>query len=125
MLDVARRSAPGATHRRASLDLLPLSDATFDLVVCGLALTHVRHVSNAIAELARVLRGDGRLLVSDVHPVAVMTGAHAFFRRPSGERCVIRNELHWHGEYVDAFAATNLRVTRCVEPRLTKDTLDA
>ena len=56
-------------------------------------------------------------MISDVHPVAVATGAHAFFRLEDGSRAVVRNELHWHGEYLEAFTEAGLRVHHCVEPR--------
>lgn len=125
MLAHARRNAPAAEYGVATLNELPFDDRTWDLVVCGLALTHVSSLEPAIAEFSRVLRHGGQLVISDVHPVAVATGAHAFFRNPDGSRCVIRNEQHWHGEYMDAFANAGLRVTRCLEPRFTEQVLEA
>ena len=53
------------------------------------------------------------------------TGAHAFFRLENGARAVVRNELHWHGEYVEAFAASGLRLRHCLEPRFSQEVLDA
>jgi ubiquinone/menaquinone biosynthesis C-methylase UbiE len=125
MLDRAHSNAPEATLQLGSLLQLPFPDASFDVVCCGLALTHVLLLQPAIAELARVLREGGRLLLSDVHPVAVATGSHAFFRYPDDSRGVVRNELHWHGEYLDAFASAGLRVRRCLEPRFSQSVLEA
>jgi ubiquinone/menaquinone biosynthesis C-methylase UbiE len=125
MLRRARSNAPQATYHRASFLELPFPDALFDIVCCGLALTHAPVVRPAITQMARVLTHGGHLLISDVHPFAVATGAHAFFRRPDGSRGVVRNELHWHSEYLDAFAAAGLRVRRCVEPRFTEEVLQA
>jgi SAM-dependent methyltransferase len=125
MLSRARSSAPQATYHRASLLRLPFPDASFDIVCCGLALTHVPSLHPAIAEMARVLTHGGHMVISDVHPVAVATGAHAFFRHPDGSRGVVRNELHWHGDYVDAFATAGLRIRRCLEPRFSKNVLHA
>jgi ubiquinone/menaquinone biosynthesis C-methylase UbiE len=125
MLSRARSSAPQATYHRASFLRLPFPDASFDIVCCGLALTHVPLLHGAITEMARVLTDGGHLLISDVHPFAVATGAHAFFRHPDGSRGVVRNVLHWHGEYHDAFATAGLRVRRCLEPRFSKKVLDA
>ena len=95
---------------------LPFRDGGFDLVTCGLALTHVADLGRSIAELARVVRPGGHIVLSDVHPVAVATGAHAFFRRPDGTRGATRNEIHWPGSYVDAFLAAGLRIEGCREP---------
>jgi ubiquinone/menaquinone biosynthesis C-methylase UbiE len=125
MLERARANVPEATFRTGSLQQLPFADGSFDVVCCGLALTHVPLLEPAIAELSRVLVEGGRLLLSDMHPVAVATGSHAFFRYPDGSRGVVRNELHWHGEYLDAFAASGLRVRRCVEPRFSQLVLEA
>ena len=125
MLVRARENVPEATFHTGSLQQLPCADGLFDVVCCGLALTHVQLLDPAIAELSRVLRDGGRLLVSDIHPVAVATGSHAFFRYPDGSRGVVRNELHWHGEYLDAFTAAGLRVRRCIEPRFSDSVLGA
>lgn len=125
MLRRAQASTPNATFQRASFLDLPFPDESFNIVCCGLALTHTSELASAIAELARVLTRGGRLLISDVHPVAVATGAHAFFRLENGARAVVRNELHWHGEYVEAFAATGLRIRQCLEPRFSQEVLDA
>jgi ubiquinone/menaquinone biosynthesis C-methylase UbiE len=125
MLERARKNVPEATLRAGSLLDLPFPDASFDVVCCALALTHVLLLEPAIAELTRVLSAGGVLLLSDVHPVAVATGSHAFFRYPDDSRGVVRNELHWHGEYLDAFASAGLRVRRCLEPRFSQKVLEA
>jgi SAM-dependent methyltransferase len=43
---------------------LPFGDETFDTVLCTMVLEHVDDVERAMAEVARVLRPGGRLLVS-------------------------------------------------------------
>jgi len=121
MLARARRELPTADFRVGSLTSLPVAASAFDLVTCGLALTHLTALGPAIGELARTLRPGGRLVVSDIHPVAVVLGGHAFFRREDGSRCVIRNHVHWHAEYLDAFAASGLRIRRCLEPSYTPE----
>ena len=121
MLARARRELPAADFRVGSLTALPVAASTCDLVTCGLALTHLAALGPAIGELARALRPGGRLVLSDIHPVSVVLGGHAFFRREDGSRCVIRNHVHWHAEYLDAFAAGGLRVRRCLEPLYTPE----
>jgi SAM-dependent methyltransferase len=125
MLERARTNVPEAVFLYGSFLDLPFPDASFDTVCCGLALTHVQALRPVIDELARVLRVGGRMLLSDMHPFAVATGSHAFFRHPDGSRAVVRNELHWHGEYLDAFATAGLRIRGCVEPRFSDDVLEA
>jgi SAM-dependent methyltransferase len=45
---------------------LPFLDASFDLVVCRGAMHHFLHPEQPIAEMARVCRAEGRVVVSDM-----------------------------------------------------------
>jgi ubiquinone/menaquinone biosynthesis C-methylase UbiE len=116
MLVRARTNAPRAALVLGDLNRLPIHDQSIDVLVCALALTHVRALSGPVTELARVLRPGGHLILSDIHPVAVTTGAHAFFVRPDGSRGVARNEIHWASEYVTAFRAAHLTIEQAAEP---------
>ncbi len=49
MLARARRQVPGAGFLAGDVHALPVAEATMDLVVCALALTHVRALSPALA----------------------------------------------------------------------------
>jgi SAM-dependent methyltransferase len=62
-LDRARRWAPGACVARASVDRLPFADMAFDAVVLLDVLEHVDDRA-ALAEVRRVLRRRGALIVS-------------------------------------------------------------
>lgn len=115
MLTVARGKAPTAQFRTGQLDALGLPDASIDLVICALSLTHVPTLERAIAELARVLVAGGRLILSDVHPFCTALGLHAFFRTASESRGCIRNIHHSLSDYLAAFAAAQLEVVRCIE----------
>jgi ubiquinone/menaquinone biosynthesis C-methylase UbiE len=116
MLSHARANVPGASLVLGDIRQLPISDANMDVVVCGLALTHVSTIREPIAEIARTLRPGGRLVISDIHPVAAATGAHAFFVRGDGTRGVTRNHVHWPSAYVDAFRSAGLVVDAVAEP---------
>lgn len=115
MLARARENVTDAWLLRADLLRLPFREASFDVVTCALALTHVADLRAAFARFAHALAPGGILVVSDIHPVAVATGGHAFFRRQDGSRGVARNEIHWPGAYVDAATAAGLVVRRCVD----------
>jgi len=100
---------------RADLARLPLRDDSIDVLTCGLALTHVDELALPIEGFARVVAPGGVVVIPDIHPVAVATGAHAFFRRADGSRGVTRNRVHWPGAYVDAAVEAGLRVERCLD----------
>jgi ubiquinone/menaquinone biosynthesis C-methylase UbiE len=116
MLALARKKVPAADFRRGRLDDLPVQDASVDLVTCALALTHVPDLAPVLREFARVLRPGGQVVLSDIHPVATMTGAVAAF--PGGDRTLsyVTSEIHQISDYLTAFRAAGLTVLNCLEP---------
>jgi demethylmenaquinone methyltransferase/2-methoxy-6-polyprenyl-1,4-benzoquinol methylase len=51
-------------------EALPFADASFDLVTVGFGLRNMTHKERALAEMARVLRPGGRLVVLEFSRVA-------------------------------------------------------
>jgi ubiquinone/menaquinone biosynthesis C-methylase UbiE len=115
MLARARERLPEGDFRAGQLDALPLEDGSVDLVVCSLALTHLDDPTPAIAELVRVVRPGGRIVLSDVHPSWIALGAQAAFRDADERRGYVRNHIHWVSTYLRAFTATGLDVLDCRE----------
>lgn len=119
MLARARTKLPGADFRLGELTALPLADGEVVGAVCALALSHLSEIGPAIAELARVLRPGGRLVVSNPHPFATaILGWRAVFVDPDGRRSMIPEYPHLHGDYIAAFNDAGLTVRRCIEPPL-------
>ncbi len=123
MLEKARARVPGVDLRQGDLESLPLDDASVDLAVCALALSHLPDPTKAIAELARVLRPGGRLILSDLHPTMLLLGGSALFIEEGGSAGNVKSFHHAHGVYLDAFRAVGLEVVRCVEPTLEEQDL--
>lgn len=69
MLDIARNRATEvgrtATLQQADAHQLPFDDASFDTVVCTFGLCAIPDHTRAIAEMTRVLRPGGRLILVD------------------------------------------------------------
>jgi ubiquinone/menaquinone biosynthesis C-methylase UbiE len=69
MLDIARGRAADldrtATLQRADAHQLPFHDASFDTAVCTFGLCAIPDHTRAIAEMTRVLRPGGRLILVD------------------------------------------------------------
>lgn len=63
--DRARTLGMKADLREASVDALPFADASFDTVISTITLCNVPDERAAIAEMSRVLRPGGRLILSD------------------------------------------------------------
>jgi len=76
---------------------LPFLDASFDLVVCRGAMHHFLHPEQQVAEMARVCRPEGRVVVSDM--VATSAEARERFDQvhryldPSHARTLLEAEL--------------------------------
>jgi SAM-dependent methyltransferase len=116
MLDRARHRVPSAEFRRGDLGELPVADASVDLVVCALALTHLPDLRPVFAEFARVLRPGGHLLVSDIHADRVLRGSVPTVRDAGGRPGLLPAYRHLVGDYLRAALPAGLRVLRCEEP---------
>jgi SAM-dependent methyltransferase len=116
MLAVAARTVPEARTILADVRDLPLADGCADVVVCALALSHLPDLA-PVAELARLLRPGGRLVVSNVHPFATaVLGERAWTATADGGRARIPEHPHPLGAYVHAFRAAGLVPTALLEP---------
>jgi len=81
MLGVAAQK-PGLVGRLVQADgvAAPFRDACADVVLCALVIGHMRPISPAMAELARVAAPGGRVIVTDFHPDALRRGWKRTFR---------------------------------------------
>jgi ubiquinone/menaquinone biosynthesis C-methylase UbiE len=80
LLEAARK--PGLAGRLALADArhIPLVDGAADLTLCSFALGYFPSPRQAIAEMARVSRKGGRVVVTDLHPCALSAGWTRSFR---------------------------------------------
>jgi len=79
---VEAKKKRGLDGRLAQADTrrLPLADRCADVVLCALSLGHMAPLESAVAELARLVRPGGTLLVTDFHPAAIERGWKRTFR---------------------------------------------
>jgi len=112
MLAIARRKVPQADFRIGDLTRLPLEDGSVDVAVCALALTHLPDPEPAIAELARVVRPDGTIVLADAHPAFVQLQGQALFPREDGF-AFVRNYPHLRTSSPRLAKASRYRLCRC------------
>lgn len=122
MLEVARAKAPEVRFEQGDVLDLPLADDAVDAAVCSLALTHVPDLGAAVAELARVVRPGGTIVLADIHPVMALIGGTAAFPHEGG-LAHVRNLHHPVSSYVRSFRAAGLEVVDCVEVQHVAETL--
>jgi ubiquinone/menaquinone biosynthesis C-methylase UbiE len=118
MLAVARNKLPGVHFEQGDIEQLAFADGSFDLVVIALALCHLADPTAAVAELARVLRPGGTLVIADPHPAAGVVGGQAFYGSivPGRPMTWVRNHYHQASTWLRAFRAAGLQVDDCIEP---------
>ena len=106
MLERARRKVSAADVRFIVHDLhepLPFDDASFDAVVSGLVLEHLRDLDRFFIEAHRVLRSEGRAVMSAMHPAMFLRGSRARFTDPDSGEVVAPGSLpHRLGDFVMA-----------------------
>ncbi len=92
----ARRPRERRVRHLAAADVraLPFAAASFDLVWCRLVLGHLPSLEDAYAELARVCRPRGAVVVSDFHPAAAAAGHARTFRAADGALHAVEHHVH-------------------------------
>ncbi|HEU5425515.1 MAG TPA: methyltransferase domain-containing protein [Actinocrinis sp.] len=117
MLAVAAKKLPDVDLRQGALEALPLTDNSVDLIVCALALCHVRDLGPVFAQFARVLRPGGHLVISDPHQLLSYIRP-TVPREPGadGRRTILAE----HHRPLSAYLATALphrfQLRHCAEP---------
>ena len=124
MLAVAREKLPDAELHEADLRDLPLPDDSVDLVVCGIALSHFPDLAPVFAELVRVLRPSGHLVLSDSRGLIGDIGLPLARTRPDGTAGYIPVWSRLASDYIAAALPLGLQVRRCEEVRRTTPLVD-
>lgn len=134
MVDLARqRLGEDADLHVADLSApLPFDDAEFDDVVASLVLHYLEDWSGPLAELRRVLKPGGRLILSVIHPAVYAIAypkADYFALTKYSEDYVMDGQTvwltYWHRPLhaiADAFAAAGFRIATISEPPPSPDT---
>ena len=71
MLQAAKKRLAGTPNidlRRGDLEALPIDDGRLDAATLMLVLHHVPEPARALAEVARVLKPEGRVIIADMQP---------------------------------------------------------
>lgn len=119
MLGQARRRIGDAHVRFVQHDIRkpwPLADESSDIVVANLVLEHVQELGRIFAEVARILRPGGELLICELHPERQRRGAQAQFQdAATGAVRLIEAHRHTTAEYVNQGIAAGLRLVQVGE----------
>jgi ubiquinone/menaquinone biosynthesis C-methylase UbiE len=116
MLSIARAKVPQGSFAVAAMDALPVADASVDIMINALAMTHVSDLVPVLAEAARVLRPGGHLLVSDVRGYFIGSGLTPLGEEdPEGNVGYIPSWSHATSAYLQAALPHGFVVRACRE----------
>ena len=116
MLARARDSHPSVRFTLGSLQHLPLETESVDLAVCALALVHQPSLEEPMAELARVVRPGGDVVVSDVHHLLLYLGGVIEKADARGQLGVLPTHRYLPTDYLNAGLSAGLSLEACAEP---------
>ena len=102
-----RGIAPHAAQ--ADMMALPLPSNALDGIVCGLAIGHVKDLSQALSEMSRILRVGGFALLSDLHLDLKAQNAQRTFSA-QGQTYAIEHYWHTEQDYERATQAAGLQL---------------
>ena len=120
------RAKPGAgAVRLVRHDLamgLPFASGSMDRVTCCLVLEHVADLASAFAEMSRISRAGGFVLVSDLHPAMRLLGTQAQFTDPAtGRKTRPVGARHQLSDYVIAATRAGLHIDHMSEHVVDKE----
>ena len=115
---LSRARDAGTNLIQADLCRLCLRAQSFQVVVCGLAVGHVKSLRKALVEIARVLTPGGTVVYSDLHPLGSWLGWRRTFRDKDGAERTVPHYTHFYSEHAAACAAAGLRIEEVREPRI-------
>jgi ubiquinone/menaquinone biosynthesis C-methylase UbiE len=95
---------------------LPFGDQQFDAVVSGLVLEHIRDLGSLFAEASRVLKPNGRAVISAMHPAMFLRGSQARYTDPdSGEIVHVGSISHSISDFVIAAVRAGFQIEHVSE----------
>ncbi len=101
---------------QAGMPHLCFGNSTFHLVMCALAVGHVRDLKSAMIEIGRVLVPGGVVIYSDFHPLGSWMGWKRTFRAADGKEYRVPHYLHFFSDHVNACAIAGLKIENVCEP---------
>jgi SAM-dependent methyltransferase len=87
LIDTAKARDPGGNYRVGRAETLDFADGSFDLTVCYLSLIDIPDLSAAVAEMVRVLKPGGTLLIANLNSFNTAAVDDGWTSSSSGEPC--------------------------------------
>lgn len=122
MLEHAKGKLPDVEFQQGDLTKIPVDDASYQSITCGLAFGHLPELDTAVGEIARALKPGGQAAISAPHPfITGILGWRAPVFDAEGNGWQVPEYPHPIGSYIQAFEKAGLVARECHEPALTEE----
>ncbi len=122
MLLEARRKVEGNSQidiLQGTIEQLEFPSRCFDLVVAALVLGHLQELEPTLTEVSRVLKDEGRLIISDIHPYWPISGHdYVEFFDKAGQEFRLPEYPHIIDDYWQLMTQLNIRIDMIREPKI-------
>ena len=106
----AEKQGMDVDFRGGSIEDVGPELGNYDIVLCCLVLSHVKHLADAVGRLADRLAPGGRLIITDFHPVNILVGFRTSFT-VSDTKYIVPNYLHLPSDYFTELLNQGLNLT--------------
>jgi len=103
----------------ASLYKIPYQKNSFDIVVSNLVLSHIKNLDKVVNEMTRVLKPNGVMVISDMHPFAMVLGAGTSYVQDK-KAYRIKNYIHMFEDFIKVLNKNKLKLVEVREPKISK-----
>jgi ubiquinone/menaquinone biosynthesis C-methylase UbiE len=114
LLQASRKPGLAGCLSLADACRVPIADGAADLALCSFALGYLPSPHQALAEMARVSRRGGHVVVTDLHPRALAAGWTRSFRS-DGQVYEMDHHLHPIAGWLAAAESAGLSLDWCLE----------
>jgi ubiquinone/menaquinone biosynthesis C-methylase UbiE len=114
LLQASRKPGLAGCLSLADACRVPIADGAADLALCSFALGYLASLDQAIAEMARVSRRGGHVVITDPHPRALAAGWTRSFRS-DGQVYEMDHHLHPIAAWLAAAESAGLSLDWCLE----------
>ncbi|WP_374030061.1 methyltransferase domain-containing protein [Bdellovibrio bacteriovorus] len=118
MLQVAREKFPPEDNRVKLVhgDFMTLTEfpgAPFDAVVSSLVLEHIENLSAYFKKVASLLKPQGEVFLSEIHPERTAKGVLAHFKTPDEQEIHLTSHPHTEEQIDRAAALAGFSIEKC------------
>ncbi len=106
----AKISSPNLTLVKGDFLSQVIPNAPFDSIVASLVLEHIPDLKSFFESARKVLKTNGQIYLSELHPKRTAAGTFAHFRKSDGVEVHLRSSAHQSDEIINAAASNGFEV---------------